>query len=224
MAATPIRRRRKPGSTPAGTEIETKYVVPDGSTFAKLQSLETLGEFRLTSAREQRVTDHYLDTENRDLFRGGYACRRRVGAAGEPEVVAVKGLGRARGALHRRTEHEIQVPPGTPPERWPAGPGTDIVRRLARERPLVELFTVSQHRMMRDVEREGRRVAVLSLDRVDFSAQPNRRDLELEIELTYRGDGAPLRALAGQLHSFGLRPQALSKFERALALLDAGGS
>lgn len=203
-----------------GTEIETKYVVPDGSTFERLQSLEALGEFRLMCPREQRVTDHYLDTEHRHLLRGGYACRRRVGDAGEPEVVTVKGLGRARGALHRRAEHEVQVPPGTPFEGWPAGPGSDIVRRLARERPVVELFTVSQHRTMRDVEREGRRVAVLSLDRVDFGAQANRTDLELEIELTPAGDDADLRGLADQLRAFHLHPQALSKFERGLALLD----
>ena len=53
----------------------------------------------------------------------------------------------------------MKVPPGTPPERWPAGPGRDIVLQLARERPLVELFTVSQHRTLRDVKRRGRRIA-----------------------------------------------------------------
>jgi CHAD domain-containing protein len=204
------------------TEIEAKYVVPDGSIFERLLAIESLGEYRLVARGEQRVTDRYFDTQHRDLFHGGYACRRRVGDAGGPEVVAVKGLGGARGAVHRRSEHEVKVPPGTPVERWPAGPGRDIVLQLTRERPLVELFTVSQHRTVRDVKRRGRRVAVLSLDRVEFGAGATPAAYELEIELTPFGDAADLRALGKLLHPFSLQAQPLSKFERALALMDTG--
>ena len=205
-----------------GTEVEAKYAVPDGATFAKLESLEALGEFHLGPAREERVTDRYIDTPERDLLRGGYACRRRAGDGGGPELVTVKGLGGARGALHRRAEHEVRVPPGSPPGQWPAGPGTDLVRRLAGDRALVDLFTVTQHRIVRDVELEGRRVAEWSLDRVDYGAPGGRIDQELEIQLAPAGDGADLSTLARLLRPFRLRPQPLSKFQRALALLDGG--
>src|SRR5262249_7116942 len=97
----------------------------------------------------------------------------------------------------------------------------DLVMRLTAEAPLVELLALRQRRAMRDVEREGRRVAVLSLDRVEFGAPPLPTTFELEIELTPGGDAAHLDALVRALAPFALKPQALSKFERALALADS---
>src|SRR5262245_37854031 len=119
-------------------EIEAKFAVPDDSTFEKLLLLDALGDYSLAAGGERRVTDRYLDTADRDLFQGGQACRRRSDQAGGPEVVAVKGLGGHRGALHSRSEHEVEVPPDAPPERWPSGPARDIVLKLARDRALVE--------------------------------------------------------------------------------------
>jgi CHAD domain-containing protein len=204
----------------AASEIEAKYAVPDHSSFEKLRALEALGEYRLVPRAEQRVTDHYLDTQRRALLEAGYACRRRADEAGGPEWVTVKELGDALEAVHRRIELETQVPPGSPPERWPEGPARDLVIRLAGEAPLVELFHLSQSRLMRDVEREGRRVAVLSLDRVEFGATLPAT-YELEIELAPAGDAGDLEALVAALEPFGLNPQTLSKFERALALADS---
>ena len=216
----------RPKSAPlAGhSEIEAKYVVPDAATFEKLRSLAALGEYRLVGGGERRITDHYLDTPRRALLHGGYSCRRRADDAGRPEVVTVKGLGGAHEAVHHRAEHEAEVPPGTPPDRWPAGPGRDIVMRLAGDEPLVELVRVGQRRFTRDVEREGQRIAVLSLDRVEFGPPALPAAYELEIELAPSGDTTDLRAIADRLQPFGLRPQALSKLERALALLDASES
>ncbi|TMQ58651.1 MAG: CHAD domain-containing protein, partial [Candidatus Eisenbacteria bacterium] len=216
----------RPKSAPlAGhSEIEAKYVVPDAATFEKLRSLAALGEYHLVGGGERRITDHYLDTPRRALLHGGYSCRRRADDAGRPEVVTVKGLGRAQEAVHHRAEHEAEVPPGTPPDRWPAGPGRDIVMRLAGDEPLVELVRVGQRRLTREVEREGQRIAVLSLDRVEFGPPALPAAYELEIELAPSGDTTDLRAIADRLQPFGLRPQALSKLERALALLDASES
>jgi len=226
MAGTTGRTERRPQRAPISgpSEVEAKYGVADAPTFERLLSLAGVGEYRLVSRGERRLTDHYLDTRERDLLRGGYSCRRRVADSGGPEVVTVKGLGGAEDEVHRRPEHEAEVPPGAPPERWPAGPGRDLVMRLAGDRPLVELFALSQRRAVRDVEREGRRIAVLSLDRVEFGAPPTPAIYELEIELAPPGDDSDLRALRDGLEPFGLRPQALSKFERALALLDATDS
>ncbi|HEY2954380.1 MAG TPA: CHAD domain-containing protein [Candidatus Eisenbacteria bacterium] len=202
------------------TEVEAKFEVPDAPAFEKLLSLEALGEWRLVPAGEQRITDRYFDTAGRDLMRGGYAFRRRTGDAGGSEVVAVKGLGRAHGAVHQRPEHEMEVPPGTAPERWPAGPARDIVLERARGSPLVELLTVRQHRSVRGVERDGRRVAALSLDRIELGDRGAPEAYELEVELAPDGTVAELRALSKLLRGLGLRPQPRSKFEGALALLD----
>ena len=201
-------------------EIEAKFVVPDLQVFEKLASLEVLGGYGLVPRGERRITDRYFDTRRRALLRASYALRRRSDDAGGSEVVTVKGLGGARGAVHRRFEHEAQVPAGAPPAGWPAGRGRDIVMSLAGEEPLVELFTVKQWRVVRDVEREGRRVAVMSLDRVEFGG-PEAPACELEIELTPAGAIADLDAMREILRQFGLRPQALTTFERALARLDA---
>ena len=222
MVGTTRRARPKTAVKPptGASEIEAKYTVPDPSSFDKLSALDVLGDYRLVPRAEQRVTDHYLDTQRRVLLEAGYTCRRRVDEAGGPEWVTVKGLGGAQEAVHRRIELETQVPPGAPPERWPDGPVRDLVIRLAGEAPLLELFRLSQRRLMRHVEREGRRVAVLSLDRVDFGATLPET-CELEIELAPEGDAGDLEALVAALEPFGLSPQTLSKFERALALADS---
>jgi CHAD domain-containing protein len=205
-----------------GMEIEAKFTVPDDAAFENLRALDTLGEYRLVSPRDHAVADHYFDTPGRDLLRGGFACRRRVDDSGGPEIVTVKGLDDARGAMHRRPEHEIQVRPDAPPGQWPAGTARNIVLEHAGENPLVELLTVNQRRTIRDVMREDRRVAALSLDRIEFG--PGERALELEIEIASDADGADLRALTKLLRPFGLRPPPLSKFERAVALLDGRDS
>src|SRR5438046_474113 len=80
----------------SAAEIEAKHAVPDHSSFEMLRALEALGEYRLVPRAEQRVTDHYLDTQGRVLLEAGYACRRRVDEAGGPEWVTVKGLGGAQ--------------------------------------------------------------------------------------------------------------------------------
>jgi len=203
------------------TEVEAKFVVPDGETFDNLLSLEQLGEYRLVPRGEQEVVDHYLDTAQHDLLRGGYACRRRESATDHPAVIAVKGLGGARGAVHRRTEHEVPVPRGATLETWPAGPPRDIVTKLVGDRPLVELFALRQERVLRDVKRRGRRVAVLSLDRVRLDDSTSSLTHELEIELTPFGALNDLRTLERLLRPFDLRPQPQSKFERALALVES---
>lgn len=202
-------------------EIEAKFAVPDDSTFEKLLALESLGEYRIAPGSERRTTDRYLDTPGRDLLQGGHALRRRADQAGGPDLVTVKGLGGVRGAVHHRPEVEIVVPPDTPPENWPTSLPRDVVLKLAGDQPLVEFITLRQRRTAREVMRQNRRIAVLSLDRVEFADGATAR--ELEIELTPPGDDTDLESLGELLRPYGLRPQPLSKFERALSLLDGGG-
>jgi len=198
-------------------EIEAKFIVPDEPTFDRLRTLETLGEYALVPAGEARTADHYLDTADRALLRSGHALRRRSGPDGGPERVTIKGLGGARGAVHSRSELEIEVAPESPPERWPEGAPRDTVLRIARGEPLVEVLTLRQHRTAREVSRHGRHVADLSLDQIEFGDGATAR--ELEIELKPDGSVDDLHVLEEHLQDMGVRPQPLSKFERALALL-----
>ena len=215
--------RKKDTAGAEDREIEAKYAVPDGETFERLIGLETLGGYRLAPRGAFEITDRYFDTAERDLLRSGHACRRRMRDGGGPEVVTLKSVGGAQGAVHDRSEQEWEIPTGSPPEKWPDGLGGYLLSRLARGRPLIEILTLRQRRTERDVIRGEHRVAVLSLDRVEPGTKGKDPSYELEIELAPAGDESDLRALEPHLRSFGLHEQQRSKFQRALALLDAEG-
>jgi len=86
------------------------------------------------------------------------------------------------------------------------------------------LFTIRQQRHEAHVlDETGAPFALLSLDEVHWRAgERDARAWELEIELLPEGNEARLRALAEALQAMpGLHPQAASKYERGLALLDA---
>jgi triphosphatase len=202
-------------------EIEAKYAISDPAVFDTLLELRALGEYGLRPTGERHVVDHYLDTADRDLLRGGYACRLREGEAGRQWRLTVKGLGGADGALHQREEHECEVPPRSAPADWPECPARDIVIRLSQGRPLTELFTLRQFRATRAVEHGNRVVGELSLDTVDADiAGRKTRTLELEIELGPSGTMDDLHAIDAELRQYDVKPQSTSKFERALAMLD----
>jgi len=204
-------------------EIEAKYSVGDPAVFAALLELDALGDYALRPAGGKNVADHYMDTPDRDLLRGGYACRMREDEQGGRWLVTVKGLGKAAGEVHEREEHECEVEPHAPPSDWPESPARDIVTRLSGGEALVELLTLRQHRELRAVEREGRAVAELSLDTVEMDMGGARSvTREVEIELTEAGTKDDLEAAAAALAPYKLRPQPKSKFERALAKLDRG--
>ena len=202
-------------------EIEAKYSVADPADFAALLGLESLGGYALRPAGARDVVDHYLDTPERDILHGGYACRLREGEKDGRWLVTVKGLGKAAGAVHERDEHECEIPPNAAPAEWPEGPAREIVTRLSGGEALVELFTLRQHRELCAVEREGRAVAELSLDTVEMNTGGRASVThEMEIELEASGTVDDLRAMAAALEPYRLKAQPKSKFERALARLD----
>ncbi len=202
-------------------EIEAKYSVADPAVFAALLELQALGDYTLRPVGSRDVIDHYLDTPDRDLLRGGYACRLREGEKDGRWLVTVKELGKAAGAVHQREEHECEIPPHAPPAEWPEGPAREIVMRLSGEEPLVELFTLRQHRDLRAVEQDGRAAAELSLDTVEMHIGSRTSVThEMEIELEAGGTMDDLHAIAAALEPYRLKAQSKSKFERALAKLD----
>ena len=204
-------------------EIEAKYTVPDTATFADLLALKGLADYKFRATGEKRLTDHYLDTADRDILQGGYACRAREGEreASGGWVITLKGLVGADGAIHQREEIEVEVPPNTPPETWPESPARELALRLGDGRPLIELFVIHQQRTVREVKLGRRRVGLVSLDVVEVEAGERKAIFhELEIELAPTGKLEDLQVLGGLLASYQLEAQPHSKFERALALLD----
>ena len=204
-------------------EIEAKYSLPNRATWEQLLTLRSLAGFDLHEAGDEQVTDHYLDTPARAIAANGYALRLRQVAFQAEWVATLKSLVRAEGALHRREEYEVSVPSAALPAAWPASPARDLALRLAGDEPLEVLFVLEQTRHRRQARQDERVAAELSFDAVAISAQPGEALIyELEIELRPAGTLAEVQALGAALAGYGLQPQPLSKFARALALVDAG--
>lgn len=201
-------------------EIEAKYSTSDPALFAKLLKAKALGNYSLQPIEEQRLTDHYLDTPNRAIWQGGYACRLRE-KSGE-WLLTVKGRGDAEGAIHQREEYEMKLQADTIPQQWPDNPARELVLSLTHSQPLVEQCVIRQHRTLRMVYRGQRRVGELSLDRVKMEADNQlETTYEVEIELEQNGTLEDLQILGEILQGYGLHPESRSKFERALAPLKA---
>jgi len=211
-------------------EVELKYAVPDDELFEQLLSLTHLGDYWLRPAGDQRLTDHYYDTPERAVLRGGYALRLRENPEGGEWLGTLKGLANASGpgsgAEHDREEYESRVPPGAAPQAWPAGPARERALALSGEQPLQEIVSIGQERHKRIAvagagEPGGRETAELSLDVVSLPRDGQTQvTYELEIELLPDGKHADLQALEQALVGYQLAPQSSSKFERALALVD----
>jgi len=207
-------------------EIEAKFAVPDRPTWRRLAQLRELAGFRLVPRGVGQVADRYFDTRDGRLRRGGFACRLR--AEGDRIVATLKGLGGAQGAVHRRAEEEVGLSAWDPdPATWPDSPARELALELAGGAPLEPLFDLTQRRIRKDLLAGERLVAQLSLDFVRVHLTALRRPAaaayyELEIELTGDGQEADLAAVtAGLSDAWGLQPEPHSKFERALALLEA---
>ncbi len=198
-------------------EIEAKFALPDMDAFQRLQTVDCLAGFTLSVGRVKQVRDTYLDTVGRLILRAGYACRRREESEGIR--ITLKGLGGAQGAVHRREELEMWIPSDLPPAQWSPSPARERVLQLIGLAPILPLFELRQTRTVRLITLGERLVAELSLDDVRVKAG-NREQLylEMEVELKSHGTEDDLSVIVACLRDeWKLKPEPLSKFERALA-------
>ncbi|MGC9395691.1 MAG: CHAD domain-containing protein [Anaerolineae bacterium] len=200
-------------------EVEAKFIIQDTQTYHDLQVMDHLGYFSISAPRVENMCDTYLDTPDRRLLRSGYACRQRE--QGGCAVISLKSLHGAEGNIHRREEVEAPLARiEIPPEHWPDSAARQrvlsLIDPLMRLQPLLHL---EQRREVREVLYAQHLVAELSLDTVKSLDQVYH---ELEIELKGAGTEYDLAAILDKLKGMpGLRPEPRSKFERALAALDA---
>ena len=151
------------GRTPL-LEIEAKFRVPDEQTLLHLLGTSALAGYTLGPVVEAELRDCYLDTPEGAFLAAGYAFRLRHEA--DQTIVALKGLGHAEGAVHRRAEHEMTLPATLRPEEWPAGPVRDMVLRLRGDQPVEVLFEICQIRRTRQILDGERLVGGLFGDKV----------------------------------------------------------
>jgi inorganic triphosphatase YgiF len=202
-------------------EIEAKFSISDRATFDELRVVAQLAGLHAGPAVVKQIHDRYLDTADRKLLRGGYACRLR--SSPTRRLITVKALTPASGHLHSRAEIEVTLRSDSTedPTTWPATETRQLIESLSEGRPLELLFEVWQERHVRLLSAPGISAPLieLSLDLVRLGSRDAPGFLELEAELLNAGAQQQLAALAAELQArWRLLPEPRSKFERGLSV------
>jgi inorganic triphosphatase YgiF len=197
-------------------EIEAKFSIPNKQVFRQLMEASQLAGFRLGTGTTEHLHDRYLDTAGGALQARGYACRlRRTGRRYE---ACLKGLGQASGPIHCREEHTVALPEALAPLDWPPGLVRDLTLRACAGAPLLPIVDLKQIRHCRPLLAEERPLIHLSLEQVCVFQDDRVLDSyqELEAELVQGSEQELERIALAIEQTWGLKPQTLSKFERAL--------
>lgn len=202
-------------------EIEAKFSVPNPAVYFQLQAANRLAGYSLSTVQVKDIRDTYLDTRQRLILAAGYSCRRRESRQGI--VMTLKSLDKTTGAVHRRGEWEIKLAVNQPPAKWPDSPVRDRVLQLIGKDPILPLFDLQQTRVIRLMKQNEQPVAELSLDSVSLSVKDQVHSyFELEVELLPQMPEEMLSPVIACLQDeWKLKPEPLSKFERALTVVDA---
>lgn len=214
-------------------EIELKLLADDAAPLEALTLAEALGPAQLGPAAEVDELDRYLDTADGRLAALRWACRLRTREG--RTIVSLKGPAAAvpdAFGLHRRPELEGPALPGLDPPDWPPSTARDRLGQLTAGAALREQLTLRQRRTERSVSRRGRRLGLLTLDRVevvDAGGHGRGRLFVVELELgpAAAADTVLVAELGAALSMVpGLVPDPKSKLEHALALVSraAAGS
>jgi CHAD domain-containing protein len=206
-------------------ETEAKFVVPGKETFARLSAVERFGPYEKRNETIKTVHDRYVDTPDHRFYNSQLFVRLREGKDGHI-LLTIKRLGEPpKGAIHARDEYQIQVP-SIERKEWPEGEVRSMVDDIAGDQPLVDLAAVDQTRTVSNLVQGDRAVAELSLDEVTIqTAHGPVTAYELEAELLERGLTSDLDSLVHVFtDEYGLQPQPLSKFERAMSMADGDDS
>lgn len=201
-------------------EVEIKYSVPDEETLQRIALEHKLGDYKAGELRDKHVRDSYLDTEDLRFYRAGYACRIRE-VSGDLLITIKSTAGSPQtGAIYSREELETPAT-GEQLGSWQEGEARDLAQKIVGDRPLVELFGLSQIRRVGKLFDGSREVAELSIDQVMIGTEgDSQRFFELEIELRPDGKREDLDKLSEYLEQeYDLEPQPKSKFERALMII-----
>lgn len=196
-------------------EIEAKYSASEAQ-FSELLGIDALGEYKMTEAKDQHLTDRYMDTTVSDILKSGYAFRIRNKDG--KWIATLKGLGSAEGSIHRREEYEAEIESETMPQQWADSEVRDMILDMAGSGEFVDLCVIRQHRHLKIVRRNERLIGEMALDMVDIQVFDQlERSYEVEIELGEDGQLDDLHTFDSILKNRGLKPESRSKFERAMS-------
>jgi CHAD domain-containing protein len=197
-------------------EVEAKYRVLSAGAGDRYLVAPDIGPFAAQgNVRSVRIEDRYVDSPVWDLAKAGFAGRLRRTPHGVE--IGLKARNGGGGAIQRREEVEGPADLVSAPAQWPASAARDMVMELCGDRPLVEVVTIRQLRRIRTLQ-AGETAAELSLDEVEVVAAGEVIDRfeELELEIKSGAEDGLAEAAAVLQADEQLRPQARSKFERAI--------
>jgi inorganic triphosphatase YgiF len=199
-------------------EIEAKFAVSDEATWLQLQMVEQIAGYALSPGQTKRVHDTFVDTPDRAILVSRHVCRKRE--VDGQIVMTLKSGQTVEGAVHRREELEITLARELPIGQWPPSEIRDRLLAIVGDVMLVPLFDQHQTRIVRWASQADRRVAEVSVDKVELSINGREQSyFEVEFELKEAGTENDLAAIAACLQTeWGLKPEPRSKFARALAL------
>jgi inorganic triphosphatase YgiF len=199
-------------------EIESKFAVPDEATWLRLQSIEQVAGYTLSSGEMKQVHDTFMDTPAHDILRSGHVCRQRE--VDGQIVMTLKSKQQVVDTVHRREELEVTLPHALPIDQWPPSEIRDRLLSLIGAVPLTPLFDQRQQRFVRWATWGDRVVAEMSVDKVELAFDDRRQSyFEVEFELKGAGTEDDLAVIAACLIAdWGLRPEPSSKFARARKL------
>jgi inorganic triphosphatase YgiF len=203
-------------------ERELKYGVRDAALFNELRGLTTLAGYPLTAAGVEEQQNTYYDTAEATLRQRAYSLRVRQ--LGERSVLTLKWDRSVQNGFHEREELEAELGDGGLASGWPDGAlGEKLGGLLGGTPQLTPLFTITTTREKLLVGPLDQPVAELALDSCVLLAGGRTQGFhEVEVELLDAQAEAGLQAIGAELRErWRLEPEARSKFERGLDLLDA---
>lgn len=213
----------EPVAAPAPVELELKYRIEDVAGVEHYLTAPRIGAFDAHEpAKESRVEDRYVDTDDGAMALAGYAVRLRHAKSGT--TVSVKLLGQTLGAGGSVRREELEGPADVSggPAEWPTSAARSVVMEHAGTAPLVEIVTLRQVRRRRQIRDAGTRIE-LSLDEVTVITGDREvgRFAELEAELRRGAEGRLAELTTIFDADPGLQPAETNKLETALAIAGA---
>jgi len=195
--------------------IQAKFRVSDPGTFLRLQIVNELAGFWLSTSHINQVSDTYMDTFGRRLLTAGYSFRQREQTDGLMMTLAT--LSKPTGAVHHWEKCEILLASNRRPAKWPESHIRTRMLQMTGKEDMVPLVGLQQTRIIRSLYLNEHQIAVVSLDSVGQKngAIPQVR-FEMEVELTPPAREATLISIVKYLENeWDLWPERETKFERA---------
>jgi CHAD domain-containing protein len=213
----------EPVAAPPPVELELTYRVEDVAGAEHYLTAPRIGAFDAHEpAKESRIEDRYVDTDDGAMALAGYVVRLRHAKSGT--TVSVKSLGHTQGpgGAVRREELEGPADLSGGPSEWPTSAARSVVMEHAGTAPLVEVVTLRQVRRRRQIRDAGTRIE-LSLDEVTVIARDREvgRFAELEAELRRGAEGRLAELTAIFDADPALAPAETNKLETALVVVAA---